>query len=292
MRTKSLLLVATVAGGIVLGLSLQAGSAETPYGTPAGPLEGQRYETLRGLAHHLDETARSALEDAIEDVQHGASSEARFLASIRSFARGADDFHRTMDEYPTLPSEVPAQVEDLTTRAHQVSDRIRSARALESTYENWNAILDVLERMRLLLAGRDVEVPAPHVVAALSGSRLQEFRQLADDVDRNATRAHERARREVGDYPQRGQQFLGELHYFAAQSRGLHSRADARQVNPQQIGTAVNLLLEDARQADRSMRDARVFTSVWDDSGRTITMLRRMASLVRSCGACDRSLSP
>jgi hypothetical protein len=30
------------------------------------------------------------------------------------------------------------------------------------------------------------------------------------------------------------------------------------------------------------MRDARVFTSVWDDSGRTITLLHRMASLVRS----------
>ena len=174
---------------------------------------------------------------------------------------------------------------------HASPDR-RSARALESTYENWDAILDVLERMRLLLAGRDVEVPAAHVVAALSGSRLQEFRQLAHDVDSNATRAHERAQRDVGDYPHRGQQFLGELHYLAAQSRGLHSRADVGQVNPQQIGPAVNLLLEDARQADRSMRDARVFTSVWDDSGRTITMLRRMASLVRSCEACERPLSP
>jgi hypothetical protein len=292
MRTKTLLLVATVAGGIVLGPSVQTASAESQYGTGDRPLEGQRYETLRALARHLDETARGALEGAFEDVQHGASSEARFLASIRSFARGADDFHRLMDKYPTLPSEVPAQVEDLTTRAHEVSDRIRSARALERTYENWDAILDVLERMRLLLAGRDVEVPAPHVVAALSGSRLQEFRQLAHDVDSNATRAHVTAQREVGDYPHRGQQFLGELHYFAAQSRGLHSRADAGQVNPQQIGPAVNLLLEDARQADRSMRDARVFASVWDDSGRTITMLRRMASLVRSCEACDRPLSP
>jgi hypothetical protein len=292
MRTKSLLLVATLAGGIVRGLSLQAGSAETPYGPRAGPLEGPRYQTLRALAHHLDETARGALEGAIDDVQHGASSEARFLTSIRSFARGAGDFQRLMDKYLALPSEGPAQVENLTTRAHQVSDRIRSARALESTYESWDAILDVLERMRLLLAGRDVEVPAPYVVGALSGSRLQEFRQLAQDVDSSATRAHERAQRDVGDYPHRGPQFLGELHYFAAQSRGLHSRTDAAQVNPQQIGPAVNLLLEDARQADRRMRDARVFASVWNDSGRTITMLRRMATLVRSCEACDGPLSP
>jgi hypothetical protein len=66
------------------------------------------------------------------------------------------------------------------------------------------------------------------------------------------------------------------------QSRDLRRRADAAQVNPQQIGPVVDRLLEDARQADRRMRDARVFTSVWDDSGRTITILRRMAGLVRS----------
>lgn len=121
----------------------------------------------------------------------------------------------------------------------------------------------------------------PYGVAALSGSRLEEFRELARDVDVNAIEAHRTARRDVGDYKDRGQQFLGELRYFAAQSRDLHTRADAGQVDPQQIGPFVDRLLEDARQSDRSMRDARVFTSVWVDSGSTITMLHRMASLVR-----------
>ena len=292
MRGKTLLLVAAVAGGIVLAPSLAAGSAEAPYGTQDGSLEGRRYRTLRALAFHLDETARGALEGAISEVRHGASSEARYLASIRSFARGADAFHRLTDDNPTLPLEVPVEVDDLTTRAHQVNELIRSARALESTYDDWEAILDVLERMRLLLSGRDVEVPAPHAVTALSGSRLQEFRQLARDVDSNAVRAHESAQREVGDYKDRGPQFLGELHYFATQSRGLRNRADAKEVHPQQIGPAVNLLLEDARQADRGMRDARVFASVWVDSSRTITMLRRMASLVQSCETCDRPFAP
>jgi len=128
----------------------------------------------------------------------------------------------------------------------------------------------------------DVDVPAAHVVAALSGVRLQEFRQLAQDVDSSATRAHDRAKRDLANYPERGPQFLGELSYFAAQSRDLETRASAAQVDPQQIGPIVDRLLEEARQADRRMRDARVFTSVWDDSGRTITILYRMASLVRS----------
>jgi len=282
MRTKTLFLVATGAAGVLLGPSLRAASAETPYGTRDRSLEGQRYEKLRALARHLDATARGALEGASDDAQHGTSSEARFLSSIRAFARSADAFHGMMDDYRTLPFDVPTQVDDLTTRARRVNGDIRSARALENTYDDWEAVLEVLERMRLLLGGRDVEVPAAHVVAALSGSRLQEFRQLAHDVHISATLAHETAKRDRGDYLDRGQQFVAELHYFAAQSRDLHSRADAGQVNPQQIGPIVDRLLEDARGADRRMRDARAFTSVWHDSGRTITILQRMASLVRS----------
>ena len=187
-----------------------------------------------------------------------------------------------VDGYQTAPFDVAAGLRDLTTRARQVNDRIRAAGALENTYGDWDAILDVLERTRLLLGGGDVEVPAAHVVAALSGVRLQEFRQLAHDLDVSATQAHVQAKRDVGEYRARGRQFLGELYYFQVQSRDLRARAEAQQVNSQQIGPIVDRLLEEARQADRRMRDARVFTSVWDDSGRTITILRRMASLVRS----------
>jgi hypothetical protein len=283
MRTNWCL-VAAAAAAVMVGPSRQAGSSEGLHGTSERPLEGQRYETLRALARHLDETARGALEGASDDARRGRSSseEDRFLPSIRSFTRSANDFQRMVDTYPTVPFEVPPQLVALTTEAHQVNDHLRTTRALENTYDDWDAILDVLARTSLLLAGRDVEVPAAHVVAALSASRLQEFRQLARELDISATRAHEQAKRDVGEYRGRGQQFLGELYHFAVQSRGLRSHADAAQVNPQQIGPTVDRLLEDARLADRSMRDARVFSSVWDDSGRTITILRRMAGLVRS----------
>jgi hypothetical protein len=283
MRIKTSFLLATVAATAWLGSSLPVASAETLYGTRERPLEGRRYDTLRDLAHRLDETARGALEGAADESQREpSSSDARFLPSVRAFARDAGDFQGMVENYETSPFEVPAQVAHLTAGGQQAYDRIRSAHALESTYDDWDAMLDVLQRMRLLLGGRDVDVPAAHVVAALSGTRLQEFRRLAQEVDGNATRAHQTATRDVGDYPQRGVQFLGELNYFAAQSRDLDSRANAIQVNPQQMGPIVDRLLEEARQADRRMRDARVFTSVWDDSGRTITILHRMASLVRS----------
>ena len=284
LPARTAVLVGTIAAGVLLGASLAASSAEAPYGTRGRPLEGQRYETLRALANHLDETTRGALEGAADQARRGASSseEDRFLSSIRAFARGAESFHRRVDDYRTSAFEVPAQVDALTTQARQVNDRIRAAHALENSYDDWDAILDVLQRMSLLLAGRDVEVPAAHVVAALSGPRLQEFRQLARELDVSATQAHVRAKRDVGEYRGRGEQFLGELYYFEVQSRDLRRNADAAQVNPQQIGPVVDRLLEDARLADRRMRDARVFTSVWDDSGRTITLLRRMAGLVRS----------
>jgi hypothetical protein len=278
------LLLAGAAAGMLFALPLPAASAETLYGTRARPLEGQRYETLRALAQHLTQTARGALEGAADESHRGASSseEDRFLSAIRAFARGAEDFHRRVGDYRTSAFEVPAQVDALTTQAREVNDRIRAAHALENSYDDWDAILDVLGRMSSLLAGRDVEVPAAHVVAALSGARLLEFRQLARELDVSTTQAHERAKRDPGENRGRGPQFLGELYYFAVQSRELRSHADAAQVNPQQIGPAVDRLLEEARLADRRMRDARVFTSIWDDSGRTITLLSRMAGLVRS----------
>jgi hypothetical protein len=256
--------------------------AEAPYGTRERPLEGQRLETLQALAGHLDETVGGAVEGAADEAQRGVDSAARLLSAIRSLAREAGDFRRTVDSYRSAPFDVPARLLELTTRALEVHGRILVARALEHSYADWEATLDVLERMRLLLSGRDVLVPTAHVVAALHGDRLEEFRQLADDVDVSATRAHGAAKRDLGNYRERGRQFLAELHYFAVQSRSLRSRAAAGQVNPQQFGPLVDRLLDEARQADRRMRDARVFTSVWDDSGRTITLLHRMASLVRS----------
>ncbi len=276
-KTASLLAAGTIAVG-----GLGALAQRTWAGEGSAPLDPPRYETLRALAEHLDVTAQGALEGALDDAQHATSLEPSFLASIRSFARRAHDFRAAIDKHGTPEAELPARVGEITTLARDVSDRIRSAHALESTYDEWEAILDVLGRMKVLLAGGDVEVPAPHVVAALSGPALEEFRKLAHDLEVTATRAHATAKHERGRYPDRGEQFLGELEYFAAQSRDLHRQADGGEVRPQIVGPIVDHVLEDARQADRQMRDARVFTSVWDDSGRIITILQRMATLVRS----------
>jgi hypothetical protein len=286
----SLFLAVVSAAGIVLvGSSAQAAQAPSEYGTRYRPLSDVRYETMRALARYVDETAQGALEGATDDLRHGKSGEARFLSSIRSFARSAHDFRLLVDAYETTPFDVPSQVADLQERARLVSDSVRSARAVKGMYGEWEAMTEALHRMTLLLAGREIEVPADYVVPALSGPGLEEFRQLTSDLDVSTARAYETARREVGEYPDRGRQFLGELQYFAGQGRDLHARADADDVSPQQIGPIVDRLLDQARRADRTMREAEVFTEVWHDSGRTITILQRMARLVRSVTATEPS---
>jgi hypothetical protein len=277
MSTQRLSLIPAA---LLLCAAASAG-AETPYGTPGRPLAGPRYATLRALAEHLAQTAKGALEATDDEAGRGNSSAARLVSTALSFARDTHEFHRVLSSYERLPFDVPAALAELATAGREANESVRAARGMQNSYEDWQAILDVLERMRLLLAGEDVLVPAPHVVAALSGPRLQEFRQLAAELATSATRAHDSAKRDLGGYPGRGQQFLGELYYFAVQIRGLRQKSHA-EINPQKIGPLVDALLDEARQADRRMRDARVFRSVWDDSGHSITLLHRMASLVRS----------
>jgi hypothetical protein len=283
MERTTTFLAATAAAGVFLtGGFLQTASAEVDTCTRAHQLVGSRYETMLALARYLDETAQGALEGADDEVRRGSPSEARFLSAIRSFARSANDLHGAMRGHQATSVELPSQVAGLAESARLLDGRIRSAHALASTYDEWDALADVLQRMTLLLAGQDVEVPTAYVVPALAGSRLVQLRVLASDVEVSATRAHDKATRAVADYRERGEQFLGELRHFAGQSRDLQLQVNTGDVDPQRVGPLVDHLLEEAREADRRMRDAQVFTEMWDDSGRTITILQRMASLVRS----------
>lgn len=278
-RTITLILTLAVASAALL--SCPGAVTGGPVAPVPASLAGPRYETMRALARYLDTTAQGALEGALDDARHGPSSDGKFLFPIRAFAAAAAAFDERVEKYPGAPFEIPSQVAKLAARARGIDQDLRAAHALESTYDEWEGVMDVLGRMTALLGGKEVEVPAAYLVPVLSGAPLEQFRQLAHDLQIVATRQHARARRDVGRYP-RGEQFLGELDYFAGQSRDLHLRADAGAVGPQEMGPIVDRLLEAARAADRRMRDAQAFPEVWDDSGRAITILYRMATLVRS----------
>lgn len=282
MRAPCRALACAATAVLLLAVPARATASFEATGVGESPLAGPRFATMRLLARYLDETAQGLLEGASDATLHGTSEEARFLSSIRTFARSTRDFRSAVDAYKEEPFDVTARLAALTEVARALEERLRSARVLERTFPEWGAVTEVLDRMRQLLSGVDVEVPPAYVVPVLSGVRLEEFRQLAGALEVSASRAHERARRDVGSYQDRGTQFLGELHYFAAVSRDLHTRADAGDVSPKGIGAIVDGILGEARDADRRMRDAKVFKEVWDDSSRTITILERMASLVRS----------
>jgi hypothetical protein len=277
---KKLLPFAAAAALVLPFASPAAGAAR--YGTGDQPLDGARYQTMLALAGRLDSTAHGALDGAVDESRRGKTSDSRFLSQIRTFARSTGDFRGLLERYQVAAFDVPPHVSALAESARSLNARLRAATALRSTYDDWEAAIDVLARMKVLLEGGDVGVPTASVTPALSGATLQQLLGLARDLDLSASGAHEQARRQLSDYRQRGPQFLGELGYFAARSRDLRAQMESGDVRPQQVGPAVDTLLVEARQADRAMREADVFTGVWSDSGRTITILERMASLVRS----------
>jgi hypothetical protein len=279
MKTKGF---SAVTAFLLLVFGSAAPGGDLQYGTHDQPLTGTRYQAMLVLAGFLHSTAQGALDGAVDEARHGTVSESRFLTSVRTFARSAGEFHRAVDGYAVQPFDVRARVAVLADSARRLHARILSAGALKSTHDDWTSVIDVLDKMTALLAGREVDVPTAYVAPALSGATLAQLRQLAAELERSAAGAHESARRQLAAYRDRGAQFLGELEYFAARSKDLRAQADSGDVHPQEMSRTVERLLEEARRADGAMRAAAVFTSVWSDSGRTITILEQMAGLVRS----------
>jgi hypothetical protein len=241
-----------------------------------------RQRTLRALAAYLDDTAQGLLEGASDSLLHGMTAEARFVSSIRAFARSARDLRTDVDGDVLSRADLDARLSALTEVARALDERLRAAGVLAGTRAEWDAVRDVLERMRALLAGGQVAVPEAYVVPALSGERLERFRGLAAAVEAAAAEGYALARDKAGSYPSRGTQFVGELRYFAAATRDLRARAAGPLVSQKAIGPAVDGLLAEAREADGRMRAALVFKEVWDLSSRIVDTLQQMARLVRS----------
>ena len=304
MKAKNSLLMLS-AGILLLGSAVPAVNAQTVvYGTRSRPLEGRRYETMRALAHYLDETAQYALETAVDDAQSGAQGRS-LLPLVRDFARRADAFHSLMDNYEATRRDVPPRVTDLVTRARRINSRLQTTYIAPSTLEDWTGVIDVLDRMKRLMGGENVEVPVAHgdledydrdygtfggvertggtggSAFDLSGYRLEEFRRLAHDLDQDALRSHQIAETNRVNYSSRQQEFLSDLRRFAERAHDVHVRADEGRVDPREMAPIVSRLLQDARDTDRSLRDTRVFPEVWDQWSETLDVLSRMADLVQ-----------
>jgi hypothetical protein len=318
MDTASLKYVCLIAAGasvLVVGLSVGNASGQTVWGTYDQPLEGRRFETMRALAHYLDEAAQDALAGTVAARRRGTPADRRYITAVRDFARQAESFHTRMDDYNVTPFEVPDDVDYLAVRARRVNQLVRQAGAYQGTYDDWRRVIDTLGLMRRALNGENVEVPAAHDEygdydrdygylgrggrvdpgtvttgqpdtyrmypgAALTGPRLQQFRGLARQLDTSARQTLAAAERSAPNN-ERARSILADLRHFAEQARNVRDRSDADDVAPREIGGIIDHLLEDARLADRNMRDARAFSDAWDEWSRTIDTLNRMTDLLR-----------
>ena len=111
MKPRTTFLAAS-AGILLLGAGVPIASAQADiYGTRQRPLEGRRYETMRALAHYLDESSQSAL-DTFTEAAKNRSGERKMLPQVQDFARRADSFHSMMDNYEANRRDVPPQVKE------------------------------------------------------------------------------------------------------------------------------------------------------------------------------------
>jgi hypothetical protein len=283
---------AAFAAGSLLACAASA-AAQVTYGTYEQPLEGRRYETLRALANYVDEAAQQALQEAIADARYGSAAERRQLVYIRQFARQADNFHQRVDNYQADPGDVADEVEILGVRARRASARTR---ALESTRDDFTRITDAIDRMKRLMNGEDVQVPSAYGttedyerdygpfggygtgVRGFTGAEVQQFRQLGRDLNVSANRAWRLAQRSSNVAGV--ERYIASLQHFATQAADLQRRADEKVMDVNEVGPVVTHLLEDARAADRDMRQGRVLRDVWYEWTHAISLLTQMNDMV------------
>ena len=300
----------------------QAAQISIRTGHRTNQLDGDRFETMRSLAHYLDQGVQYTLEEATNALANSRNGRDRaFVNALGNFARRTDSFHERMDTYRANPWDVDSEVRDLLSEARRTNGRMRRISAVRDLYDDWASVVDDVNRMQRLLAGEDVQVPPAHTewgaregpdqgeygqgghdhgarhdegqegllrrgnddargyrTSEITGQDLAELRDLSHDLDTQARRALDIAERDQAGRSRANAPILADLRHFVSQTASLHQRTDAERLDPRDFGSLVNHLLEDARAADRSMREARVF--IGNEWQQTIRILERMDAIV------------
>ena len=271
-------------------------------------LGGDRYATLRGLAEYVNEGAEFVLQEASQTLRVAGGGEGALVANLRDFSRRTAALHQRVDRDPGRPAMLASDVSRLQTLARRVNVRLRRERGLQDLYEDWDGVMRDLADMRRVLAGGDVELRAPDREwtnrdprdetvrddrtvdrygrggfrdAVLTRDQMVEFKGLAHDLDTQARQALDLAERRRADNTGRGDQLLADLRAFVTRTAELHTQSDQGLIRPREVGPNVEQLLIDARAADQSMRNARVFETVWSEWARTIQILESMTAFLR-----------
>lgn len=296
---------------LVLGSTVPAHSQVTvQWGRGDRRLEGQRFTTMRALAHRLNEAAQTAARTAGDTPQErNGRMRQRFLWAINDFARQAQSFHERMDQYGRQPWDVSDEVADLNQRAQRVSSQLRGARAFPDTYQDWAEVTNSLDLMNRSLRGQNVSLPPngdrgyqpfdensryndgrhydgydangdpdPYERAGyLTGNSLRDFRRLAVSLNVEANRMVTVAEQSYGqrDGDSRSMQ---SLRRFAQNASDLNRNSGGDVVNARGVGAQVGQLMEDARQNERIMREGNTYPRVeWNTSIRILEQMSTAA---------------
>ncbi len=287
--------------GLAVAATVLAGAPWAEAQSRRDRIEGQRYTALRSLAAYVDNGAEFTLEEARVAVGNSRNRRERnLMTALRNFQQQARRFRNRIDEYEARPWRVDTELTRLRNAARNVNTQLRAVPALSGVTEDWNLVIQDINDMTRIAGGSDVTVRRATDRwerrnragdnrggddrmgnDTLRGQRLDDFRRLARELDVAARQAHNRARNQRADYTGAGVQLLRDLENFAQEASRVRAQADARDVRPRDVNPLIARLLEDARRADTSMRNARVYSTVWNEWADVIRKLEQMTPLLR-----------
>lgn len=291
-----------------------AANGETTYqfrfGVTGRPLEGRRYQTMRALAHYLDERAQYFSGQVFGTRGFSTSAEKKLLSDVSEFARRADHFHDRMDNYADSPYDVPSEVLALERRAQAVSTRLQQSPAYRQSYDEWNDVLTVLDLMKRSLAGEEVRVPQAHAGFRdydrdyepfrepppapadedrarsegrnFSGPERAEFVRLARDLDELTNRIRSRIGWIQRGRGSEGDRYADELYHFNDEIHLFRMRIESGNLDSRDHALTIGHLIEDARRIDDWMRRGRAYPELSGDWAQVIERLNRLSELCRS----------
>jgi hypothetical protein len=259
---------------------------------PSGELEGSRYETMRVLSERLVDRLE-ALRDELRATRNTRAEIPAFSDLLERSRR----FRDGLQNYSNPPRYVRSDVDEIDRLAREYDDRTRNVSASTRAVDYWRDVQDVIDRMRRLLAGEDVDIPprgpeSPSYPtyprpgggsygSVLSGSALDDFRRTAHEVVIRSTLARDTAERAGGASNDSARRLLSDMSYFVSGARDLDSRASAATVDRRDVRTYVDRLQEDALRIERSLRDANLYAASWTDWSETVRLLQRLSDIAR-----------
>jgi hypothetical protein len=192
-----------------------------------------------------------------------------------------------------------SDVEELDRLARDYDSRTRNVSASSRAVALWQAAQDVIDRMRRISTGENVDLPprevepyppspggpayptVPYDESVLSGAALDDFRRTAHEIVVRATLVRDTAERASSAYADSSRRVLADLADFVSEARDLESRVSRSTADRRDVSTDVDRLRENARRIDRSMREGSVYSGAWTDWSEVTRLLQRLSDIAR-----------